>query len=182
MNNDESISVNICSISACFSPQITLIPNTTSSNPISFRRSEDLSIISMIEYNCNQSFGIIPQWIITNCTTSCSNRIQLDSSIITTSSELYIPSQTLSYGTYQFELIIRMSTNSTWLNVSKSTYIQIIPSNIIVNSFHSGTLMLIIANTHDLLLDPGSYSIDLDNNIFNTSVSSEMNILVVILL
>ena len=135
----------------------------------------------MIEYNCNQSFGITTQWIITNCTTSCSNQIQLNSTIITTSSELYIPSQTLSYGIYQFQLTVRM-TNSSWLNVSKSTYIQIIPSNIIVNSFSSGILMITMGNAHDLLLDPGSYSVDLDNNIFNTNVSLEMNILVVILL
>ena len=175
MNSRESIFANICSNSACFSPQVTLIPITTSSNPISFRRSEDLSIVSIINYNCNQPFAMKTQWMITNCTTSCSNQIQLNSTIITTSSELYIPSQTLSYGIYQFELTITMA-NSTWLNISKSTYIQIIPSSIIVSSFTLGTLMITMGNTHDLFLDTGNYSIDLDNNVFNTNVSLEMNI------
>ena len=120
-------------------------------------------------------------WIIRNCsTTSCSNRIQLNSTIVTTSSELYIPSQTLPYGLYQFQLTVTLP-NSTWLNTSKSTYIQIIPSNIIVNAFSSKISMITMGNTQDLFLDPGNYSIDLDNNVFNTNVSLDMIIEVIIL-
>ena len=117
------------------------------------------------------------EWIIRNCTTtSCSNRIHLNSTIVITSSELYIPSQTLQYGIYQFELTVTM-TNSSCLNTSVSTYIQIISSSIFVNSFYLGTSMITNGYEQDLLLNPGSYSIDLDNNIFNTSVSLEIEYL-----
>ena len=125
----------------------------------------------MIKLNCSQSSAMKTEWIIRNCTTtSCSNRIYLNSTIVLTSSELFIPSQTLQYGIYQFELIVTMM-NSSWLNTSISTYIKIISSSIFVNSFYLGTSMITIGYAQDLLLNPGSYSIDLDNNIFNTSVS-----------
>ncbi|CAF0832630.1 unnamed protein product, partial [Adineta steineri] len=82
----------------CFSPKITLIPSTsTLLSPIQFRRSQDFYIVSLIELNCNNSISIITQWTIKNCTSICSNQIQLDSTIITTSTELYIPARTLVY-------------------------------------------------------------------------------------
>lgn len=130
----------------------------------------------MIRLNCNQSSAMKSEWIIRNCTTnSCTNRIQLNATIVRTSSELYLPSRTLQYGTYQFELTVTM-TNSSWLNTSKSTYVQIVSSSIFVNPFYLGTSMVTIGYAQDLLLDPGSNSVDLDNHAFNTSVSSEENI------
>jgi len=147
-------------------PQIILIPNGNSSNPKTVRRSEDISIVSIIKFDCNQSLSMKTKWIIR----SNSNRIQLNSVIVTTSSELFIPLQTLQYGIYQFELTVTM-TNSSWFDVSKSTYIEIIPTKIIVNLFYLGTSMVTNGYEQDLLLDPGKYSIDPDNQIFNTSVS-----------
>ncbi|CAF3697880.1 unnamed protein product, partial [Adineta steineri] len=85
----------------CFAPKVTLIPGTsTLSSPIQFHRSDDFNIISTIELNCNGSLSTFTQWKIKNCSSTCSYQIQLDQTIKTTFTELYIPAKTLPYGIY----------------------------------------------------------------------------------
>jgi hypothetical protein len=61
--------------------------------------------------------------------------------------------------------------NFTSLTTSSSVYVQIRPSDIIPNLFQYGTSMITSGHEQDLKLDPGSYSIDPDENVFNASVS-----------
>ncbi len=158
-------------ISACLSPTVTLIPAaSTLLSLIEFRRSQDFDIISIIELNCNDSLSTNTQWTIKNCTSICSNQIQLDPKIITTFSELYIPARTLIYGTYQLTLIVTM-VNFPSLQTSSSIYVEITSSGITANLIQYGTSMVTSGNQQDLKLDPGTYSIDPDENVFNASVS-----------
>jgi len=149
-----------------------LIPSTSSlSSPIQYRRNEDFFISSNIQLNCNNSLSTINQWTIYNCTsTSCSFQIQIDQTIQTTFSELYIPPQTLSYGIYKLKLTVTMVSS---LNVisSSSAYVQIIPSGISANLLQYGTSMITRGYQQNLTLDPGTFSVDLDENIFNAEVS-----------
>jgi len=156
----------------CYSPIITLIPGTSSSlsSPVSFRRSQDFSIISIIDLNCNESISIKTQWIIRNCTTICLNSIQLPSNVLTTFSELYIPSRTLPYGVFQLELLVTI-TGVYQSTISSSIYVRINPSGITANLVQLGTSMITVGYEKDLLLDPGTFSIDPDFNSFNSSVS-----------
>lgn len=150
---------------------ITLIPNdTTLIIPKEFLRSEDISIISIIDLDCIQSLSFIAQWLITNCTLSCESEINNDSSIKNTKSELFIPARTLSYGVYQLKLIIKMNMSSILLS-SKFVYIKIIPSNIIVNLFLFGTSFITNNYRNDLVLNPGLYSINPDLIAFDFNVS-----------
>ncbi len=150
---------------------MTLIPGgSTLSSPIQFRRNQDFDIVSIIELNCNDSLSTITQWTIKNCASVCSYQIQLDSTIPITLSELYIPARTLSYGLYELTLIVTM-VNFTSLTTSSSVYVQITPSGIIPNLFQYGTSMITSGHEQDLKLDPGTYSIDPDENVFNASVS-----------
>jgi hypothetical protein len=155
----------------CFSPTISLIPGTsTLSSPIQFQRSEYFNIVSIIELNCNDSLSIITQWTIKNCILNCSYQMQLDSTIITTFSELYITPLILSYGIYELKLTVTM-VNFPWLTTSSLVYIKIIPSDIIVNIVQFGTSMITCGYKQDLKLDPGTYSVDPDAVAFNASVS-----------
>ena len=148
-----------------------MIPGgSTLLNPLRFRRSQDFYIISIIELNCNDSTLTNKQWIIKNCTTNCLNTIQLDSTIQTTSSELYIPARTLSFGTYELELTVTMSKYS-WLKAVSSVYVQITPSGITANLVQLGTSMITSGHEQDLKLDPGTYSVNPDENTFDTSVN-----------
>jgi hypothetical protein len=90
--------------------------------------------------------------------------------VITTLSELYIPARTLAYGTYQVTLTVIMVA-TPHLSSSASAYVKIIPSGITANLVQFGTSMITRGHQQDLLLDPGTFSVDPDATIFNTSVN-----------
>jgi hypothetical protein len=58
--------------------------------------------------------------------------------VTTTLSELFIPAQSLAYGTYELKLTVTMTAVPN-LTSSASTYVQIIPSNIQANLLQFGT-------------------------------------------
>jgi hypothetical protein len=149
-----------------------LIPSTSSlSSPIQYRRNEDFFISSNIQLNCINSLSTINQWTIYNCSsTNCSFQIQIDQTVQTTFSELYIPPQTLSYGIYQLKLTVTMVSSLNLIS-SSSAYVQIIPSGIFANLLQYGTPMITRGYQQNLTLDPGKFSVNLDQNIFNASVS-----------
>ncbi|CAF1035223.1 unnamed protein product [Adineta ricciae] len=154
----------------CFSPIITLIPSTSSlSSPLQYRRSQDFSISSYLQLNCSLSLSTTIKWIITNCTSTCSSSpIQLPQTLITTSTELFIPGKTLTYGTYQFTLSVTMIASSH-LSSSTSAYIKIIPSGITPNLIQFGTSMITRGYQQQLTLDPGLFSVDPDALTFNAT-------------
>jgi len=62
---------------------------------------------------------------------------------------------------------------SSDLTSSLSAYVTINPSGIIVNLIQLGTPMITLGYQQNLTVNPGLYSIDLDQYIFNPSVSSK---------
>ncbi|CAF4445943.1 unnamed protein product, partial [Adineta steineri] len=99
---------------------------------MSYRRSQDFSISSMIQFNCNGSLSTTKKWTIKNCTSIRSFPIQLNSKISTTLSELYIPSRTLDYGIYELTLTVTM-IESLDLKSSSSAYVRITATGITAN-------------------------------------------------
>ena len=134
------------------------------STPIQFRRSEYFYIESIIQLNCKDSLSTITQWTV-------KSNDSFPMEIFTTFSELFIPARTLPYGIHELELIVTM-TDYPWLTTTTSVFVQIIRTNIIPNLVQFGTGMITHGYEHDLLLDPGKYSIDSDENIFNFTVNS----------
>ena len=96
----------------------------------------------------------------------------MDSTIVTNYAEIYIPSRTLPYGTYELQLTVTMA-NATNLVSSASAYVKINPSGIAVNIGPYGTSTITWGYEQDLNLDPGTYAVDLDGYAFNTSVSAQ---------
>ena len=157
----------------CSPPTIILIPSKSSlGSPLQYRRNQDFFISSRIDSNCNSSQSIITQWTISNCTSVCSTPIVTDSSIITNFAEIYIPSRTLAYGTYQLKLAVTIGTTIDLASFA-SAYVKINPSGITANLVPFGTSMVTRGHEQDLTLDPGSYSVDLDGYAFNASVSAQ---------
>lgn len=176
-----SISYNLTTVSlsvvnqsnpGCFPPIVTLIPGaSTLLSPLQFQYSEDIYISSNIQLSCNQSLVIQAQWIVLNCSRGCSSWVQISPIIVTTLSDLFIPARSLPNGIYEFKLIVTLVSSPSLIG-SSSAYIQIIPTGITVNLFQFGTSMITYGYATDLLLDPGTNSIDPDENIFNASVRS----------
>ena len=109
------------------------------------------------------------RWTIKNYTTNDNSEIVVDKKIITTNSELYVPSNTLPYGTYQFTLTVTMTDYLSLTNFS-SIYIQISPSGITANLVELGTSVVTSGHQQNLILNPGNYSVDPDGYQFNASV------------
>ena len=138
-------------------PVITLIPNASLSLPTQFQRSEDFSIVSTIELNCNASLSTNIKWIINSCNvSSCFSQAQMGQAVTTTLSELFIPGQTLAYGTYELKLSVTMIAVPNLIS-SASTYIQIIRSSIQANLVQFGTSMITQNHQQNLTLDPGKF-------------------------
>jgi len=94
----------------------------------------------------------------------------MDQTVITTSSEIFIPAKTLAYGIYQLTLTANMVA-APHLSSSASAYVEIAPSDITVNLVQFGTSMITRGYQQALLLDPGTFSVDPDTTTFNASVS-----------
>ena len=97
-----------------------------------------------------------------------------DSQIETTFSELFIPARKLPFGIFELELTITLNKYTT-VNSSSSVYVEITPSRITANLVQLGTSMITSGFEQDLKLDPGSYSIDFDQNTFDIDVSEHSN-------
>ncbi|UJR18151.1 hypothetical protein I4U23_005051 [Adineta vaga] len=82
--------------------------------------------------------------------------------------ELYIPARTLPYGLYEVNLIVTMIDYPS-LKTSQSVYIRIIPSNPTAKLLPLGTSMIIKGYERNLTFDPGTYSMNSDNNVFATN-------------
>ena len=111
------------------------------------------------------------QWTINMCNSTCLSPLSFNQSVLaTTFSELYVPPKILPYGTYQLTLQVTMNM-FTNLTASASVYVQINPSDVIVNLFQVGPSMVTTGYQQDLKLNPGIFSIDPDADIFNGNVS-----------
>ena len=83
--------------------------------------------------------------------------------------ELFVPARSLDFGIYRIKLAVT-TTFSSQLASSSEIYLQIIPSPVKVNLVQLGSSMITHGQQQTLTLDPGSYSIDPDSALFNTSV------------
>ena len=154
---------------------LTLIPSTSNlSFPFQFRRNQDFFLSSKIEVNCNLSRSLSMKWTLKNCSSSgCLSSFALDSPmIVTTSTDFYVPSRTLPFGLFELTLMVTMIDLSSRFTSSKSAYVRIIPSGLRANLVPLGTSMVTSGSGQDLNFNPGLYSVDLDEDHFNASVSS----------
>lgn len=155
----------------CFAPSVKLIPSQSSlQSRIQYRKSQEFSISSIIMLNCSNSSSITTKWMIKNCSSfNCTSQININENLIkTTLSELYIPSKILPYGIYEFMLTVSM-TNLSQLKSFASTYIEIISSDILINFNEYQSTMIKFGYQQNLIFNPGKYSINPDDEIFDAS-------------
>ena len=137
--------------------------------PIEFYRSMDGYIGSFLDLNCTAGKNITKRWSVKVCDINCSRNVDLGSSIVTTSSELYLPALSVAIGTYEFTYTVIIGSSPSVV-ISASVFISIKKSAVVANLVPGGTSMITQASYQDLTLDPGSYSVDVDFTTFNRSV------------
>lgn len=134
-----------------------------------FRRSQDFYVGASFKVKCDTFFTIQIKWTIFNCTANCSIPATVDPSIDTTTSELMIPARALTYGLYQ--LVLTVTMNGKYYSVTKqSVYVKINPTGTTANLVPYGTSVITSGEERNLVLDPGTHSINPDENSFNASV------------
>lgn len=144
------------------------------SNPAQFRRRQGFYITSDIKITCAESELFYTEWVIHNCNSTCSFPIQTHRSIGNKTTELFIPSKTLDYGIYQFNLTVRMSAFPNTMVQSAVAYIEITYSNITANLIKYGTSIITSGRMKNLTLDPGQYSTNPDEGRFDPRVSNKL--------
>ena len=87
-----------------------------------------------------------------------------------TLSELFLPARTLDYGTYQLTLTVAMTVAPEFI-ATATVYVTITPTPITANIMPLGTSMIAHGRSQNLVLDPGTNSVDPDADTFNASVS-----------
>ena len=130
-------------IPECFAPMITLIPRASFlSAPVQFQRSQAVSIVSTLNstvtYHFRQtqdgpSIYVLLRHVL--------HKFNLDQTVSTTLSELFIPARSLAYGTYQLQLTVSMIASPN-LTSSASIYVMIISTKIQTNLLLYGTSMI----------------------------------------
>jgi hypothetical protein len=149
----------------CYPPEIELFPDATSlKSPAQFRRLQDFYISSNIRITCAASSSFRTQWTIYNCTDSREDPIQVSSSILTKYSEIFIPSRTLDFGMYKFQLTVTMNYSANY-SQSQSTYVKITYSNITANLIQYGTSVITSGHLKNLTMNPGKHSVDPDKEL-----------------
>ena len=113
----------------------------------------------MISFPCNLSYTLTSIWL--------SPQISNLASISTSSlAQLVIPSNTLSYGIYEFTYQVIATITSTNVVLAaniQSTFVQIVPTGLAVFAIPNGVSGIMIGSLQSYVLSPGLYSIDFDN-------------------
>jgi hypothetical protein len=116
------------------------------------------------------------QWIIFTCLSTCSTQVSPDNLFNLTQNELYIQSHTLAYGIYEFNLTVTTISVSSTMSSSSSIFVEITDSNIITNLVLFGKLTIKHNFEQALILNPGKYSTDPNQIIFDSNVSYIKNL------
>lgn len=148
--------IRILSILDCSIPKIKLVSKPSSLSSIEYKLNEEI-FISLNFQSSEELLLITYQWIIYKCTPRCSDLIQLDGEIQTTSNEIYIPPKKLTYGTYRLYLTIKNSSNSVCSLASVDIEI-ILPTKIIVNLIKYQTSKITVQQNQEIFFQPDKYS------------------------
>ena len=117
----------------------------------------------------NQTFTLTYSWSLNQISNSVNKSyIDLTQNPTSHSSELVMQANTLAYGLYEFNLEVKITYNNNGLLTTSmssflKTYIQIIPTGIMVKAIQNGISSILIGSQQNFTLNPSKYSSDLDN-------------------
>jgi hypothetical protein len=120
-------------------------------------------------FTCNQAHSVEYEWGL--------NYLDLNKSIDLTnnptfqSSELVMQPLSLNYGMYFILVQVNISLSLNAFSLNDWTYVEIMPTGLIVNSLQNSASYILIGSQQMLTLDPASFTIDLDYLVSSSSLS-----------
>lgn len=145
----------------------------TQKNPYVIYRSKQLILSTETYFSCNSTQTTQYIWSQTQFNSMNNTNNNLLNNPTVNSSCLVIQPNTLSYGLYQFTFSVKITLSldgSLYVN-NISTFVLIVPTEIVVNALKNGVQSLLIGSNQTLIFNPSLYSIDLDNIVSPYSLS-----------
>ena len=129
--------------------------------------------MSTVIHRCIDFLSINVEWTVYNCTnTTCSPYpIILTTKINTRSTEFFAPPKTLPLGFFRLQYTVQL-THHPHLISTIDTYLHIRRTGITVNLLPFGTSTMTRGTQQDIVFNPGQYSLDPDEDTFDSSVCS----------
>ena len=131
---------------------------TNQSYPLQIYRSNILSLTALTYFPCNSSYTLNSLW-------SSPQLATLSSNPTSTTAQLVIPANTLSYGIYEFTYQLNALVTSSNILLSSNVpiiYVEIVPTGLAVFALANGVSGIMIGYQQAYTLYPGLYSIDFD--------------------
>ena len=164
----------------CSPPEVTIpINSTIGTFPLSYIRSESITVDSLAKVNCSGVVSTKKSWEIHKAVVNASNMhevlTQLNADDIAPDTrqqaQLIIPARSLVYGVYKLKFFSRMWddriedpmwTKKLPFERDAYTYIEVIPSELVVKLIEANADLVTRGKGQTLSLDPYLYSYDPD--------------------
>lgn len=170
INLETSITI-VSLIGLCDLPKLEIINNKANLfySPVKIKKSKMFSIGTKTQINCNQSSTNYKEWFIFKMEKSTGNILNIINLINNPTinyAELVIQPNTLEYGLYKFVYKVTMQFDLSFTS-QVETYIEIVPSGIIVAALNGqtggGTYEITRGMNQSIELNPVMFSFDLDS-------------------
>ena len=128
-----------------------------------------LSLSSQTYFKCDTNYSFVYNWTMTFLLTGFS--VDLTANPTSTASQLVIPAYTLPYGVYGVQIRANLIANASY-NTFYSTatsYVHILPTGLVINALQNGVSSQLVGSNQAFVLDPASFSLDLDYLLTNMS-------------
>ena len=130
-------------------------------------RSKMFSLSTVTYFGCNLTYSQANQWLLSRI--DIQETIDLTMNPSSTTSELVMQSNSLAYGTYifsfQVNLIVPSMSSGVTFTAMISTYVQIIPTGLVVFALRNGIANILIGYAQSQSLNPTEYSFDFDEQV-----------------
>jgi hypothetical protein len=137
--------------------------NPQQQNPNQIMRSKMFSISTATYFMCNLSYTQAYLWTLNKINSGVTQLKDLSANPTFASSEIVIESNTLEYGLYEFTIQVEIKVLSSVLKSKVSTFVEIIPTGLVVFGLENGIQSISIGFSQALVLNPIKYSFDFDN-------------------
>ena len=166
----------------CQKPTLDIVSRSADlKNPVQYKKSDLINIVSVTTINCGSSLTNVKSWSIymLNQMTSINERkIFINNNPTLNYAELVLQPHTLNYGIYRIVYTVKMSgSNLTSFESQIDTFIQIIPSGLVISALRSsqpvygGTIEITRGLDQQIQFNPFLHSYDIDSEAVITSLS-----------
>jgi hypothetical protein len=126
-------------------------------------RSKQFSLSTATYFECDLSYTQAYLWTLNKINSGVTQLIDLSVNPTFDSSEIVIQSNTLDYGLFEFTIQVEIKVLTSVLTSKVSTYVEIIPTGLVVYGLENGIQSISIGFSQTLILNPIKYSFDSGN-------------------